>query len=243
MKNDLHKKIAIWYARISTNEDIQKHSLRAQCEDIEKYCNLYWLNLKKIEKEQASWTKMIKRKKLQKILEEKSFDILITTKIDRLARNIVDLNKIVYLLKENWKDLVFIENNIDTTSANWRLFLNILWSFAEFEAEIISERVKRWMQQAKKKWIKLGRKPKKQTILKTEIQKIRTLRQRKAYTFSKIAKELWYRNWSVIRNKLNNYKKTLDHKISQTKKIAKIRATFEKRKLNWLNIWRPISKK
>lgn len=227
------QKIAIWYARISTNEDMQKHSLQAQKEDIEKYCRLYGFKLKRIETEQASWTKMTKRIKLQKILQDNNFDIIVTTKIDRLARNIVDLNKIVYSLKEKWKDVVFIENNIDTTSANGRLFLNILGSFAEFEAEIISERVKRWMAQAKKKWIKLWRKPKKETLLKIEIQKIRTLRQRKRYTYNQIAHELWYANGSVVRNKLKRYLQTLEHKESVKIKNEKISKTIRIR-----NTWK-----
>ena len=224
-------KIAIWYARISTNEDMQKHSLQAQCEDIKKYCELYGFKLKKIETETKSWTKMDKREKLQKILNDNNFDLIVTTKIDRLARNIVDLNKIVYSLKEKWKDVVFIENNIDTTSANWRLFLNILWAFAEFEAEIISERVKRWMLEAKKKGVKLWRKPKKETILKNEIQTIRSLRQRKKLTYKEIAKELWYANGSVVRNKLKNYLKTDEHKKSVKEKNKKISESLKKKNL------------
>lgn len=232
LKKEQKQKIAIGYARISTNEDMQKHSLQAQSEDIKKYCELYNLKLKKIETETKSWTKMDKREKLQKILNDNNFDVIVTTKIDRLARNIVDLNKIVYYLKEKAKDVIFIENNIDTTSANGRLFLNILWAFAEFEAEIISERVKRWMLEAKKKGIKLWRRPKKETLLKIEIQTIRTLRQRKRLTYNEIAKKLWYSNGSVVRNKLKNYLKTKEHKEAVKNKNLKISQTLkEKNKL------------
>lgn len=94
LKKEQKQKIAIGYARISTNEDMQKHSLQAQSEDIKKYCEHYNLKLKKIETETKSWTKMDKREKLQKILNDNNFDVIVTTKIDRLARNIVDLNKI-----------------------------------------------------------------------------------------------------------------------------------------------------
>lgn len=230
-------KVALWYARISTNEDMQKHSLHAQSEDIKKYCELYWLKLKKIETEKKSWTKMDKREKLQKILNNNNFDVIITTKIDRLARNIVDLNKIVYSLKERWKDVVFIENNIDTTSANGRLFLNILWAFAEFEAEIISERVKRWMLEAKKRGVKLWRKPKKETLLKIEIQTIRSLRQRKKLTYKEISKRLWYANGSVIRNKLKNYLKTKEHKDAVINKNLKISQSLKKQKTSKYVKW------
>lgn len=239
IRKDIKKeKVAIWYARISTNEDMQKHSLDAQKLDIEKYCSLYWYKLKRIEFEMASWTKMIKREKLKKILNEKNFDLIVTTKIDRLARNIVDLNKIVYSLKAEGKDVVFIDNNIDTSSANGRLFLNILGSFAEFESEIISERVKRWMAEAKRKGVVFGRKKLKKTLLSDEIKNIRLMRQRKGFSYSRIAKELWYANWSVIRNKLIAYKKTESHKIDMKSRNLKISESLRLRKKNWLSVGR-----
>jgi DNA invertase Pin-like site-specific DNA recombinase len=74
---------------------MQKFSLDAQETDIKRYCEYHNLKLKKIEREMASGTKMKKRTKLKHILEDEKFDVLVVTKIDRLARNIMDLNNIV----------------------------------------------------------------------------------------------------------------------------------------------------
>ena len=93
--------VAIGYARISTSDAIQKHSLDAQSADIRKYAELYGYKLKKIILEQASRKHLENRPKLTKLLADKNFDVIITTKIDRLARNIVDLNLIVAELKES----------------------------------------------------------------------------------------------------------------------------------------------
>lgn len=199
-------KVVIWYARISTNELMQKYSLESQKEDIKKYCNYHWYNLKKIILEKASWTKMIKRPKLNNILENEKFDILVCVKIDRLARNVLDLNKIVLNLNYSWKEVVFIENQINTSTINWKLFLNILWAFWEFEAWMISERVKRWLKQAKTNWVKLWRPRIKDIPQSEEIKEIRKLRQQK-FSYSKIAKKLWYSGGSVIYLKLKNFKK------------------------------------
>ncbi len=142
---------AVGYTRISTSELKQKHSLDYQKSQIKTYSKLINVRLKKIEVERASGRNLNKRPKLQKLLADKKFDILICTKIDRLARNIIELNKIVNDLQAVGKDVVFIENQIDTSTANGRLFLNILGSFAEFEGAIISERTKEGLRMARNK--------------------------------------------------------------------------------------------
>lgn len=238
ISKDNKQKVAIWYARISTNEALQKYSLWAQKKDIEEYCKIHFFKLKKIEFEKVSWTKYNKRPKLKRILEEEKFDLIISTKIDRFARNVLDLNKILLSLKEKGKEVVFIENNIDTSSLNWKLFFNILWSFAEFEAWMISERVIRWLREAKEKGKVLWRPKSKNTLEIEEINKIRNLRHKKI-SFSKISKELWYANWSVIFNKMKNFKKKDLYKKLMQLKNTKIKNTFAKRKELGLSIGRP----
>ncbi len=67
-------------------------------------------------------------------------DVFLVTRLDRLARSLVDLRRIVDLLIE--KDVCFrcLQQHIDTTSSEGRLMLNLLGSFAEFETEIRRER-------------------------------------------------------------------------------------------------------
>lgn len=183
---------AIGYARISTDRDKQKHSLEYQKERIKAFAEYHNAYLKKIVVEQATGTKITKRPKLQELLTNKKFDLLICTKIDRLARNIVDLNNIVQDLQASGKDVAFVENQIDTSTANGKLFLNILGSFAEFEAEIISERTKSGLETAKKKGVRLGRPKSKKTLLGAKIARIRSLRKARK-SWAEIAEVLGYK--------------------------------------------------
>ncbi len=198
MKNQTKPIKALGYARISTTEETQKHSLDYQKEKIKAYSSLINARLVKIETERATGRKISKRPKLQKILElsrEQDFDVFICTKIDRLARNIFELRQIIEIFEKNGVAVVFVENQIDTSTANGKLFLNILGSFAEFETEIISERIKAGLEMAKKKGIKLGRPKNKKTITGEQIDKIRSLRKARK-SWSTISELLGYRNKS-----------------------------------------------
>ena len=189
---------AIGYARISTTDEKQKHSLDYQKEKIRAYAGLISAKIQKIETERATGRKISKRPKLQEILEKaknKKFNILICTKIDRLARNIFELKQIIQELEINGVAVVFVENQIDTSTANGKLFLNILGSFAEFEGEIISERIKAGLETARKKGIPLGRPKKKKTITGEQIDKIRSLRKGRK-SWEEISEILKYKNRS-----------------------------------------------
>ena len=198
---------AVGYARISTTEETQKHSLDYQKRKIKAYADLVNARLIKTEAEQATGRKISKRPKLQKILERKDFDVLICTKIDRLARNIFELQQMIQTFKKNGVAVVFVENQIDTSTANGKLFLNILGSFAEFETEIISERINAGLETAKKKGIKLGRPKGKKTKSGEQIKLIRSLRKARK-SWSTISEILGYRNKSGAFNfwKRNNLK-------------------------------------
>lgn len=68
-------------------------------------------------------------------------DVLVVCRLDRLARSILDLRKIIDRLTEKGVDFRCLQQGaIDTTRSDGRLLLNILASFAEFEADIRRER-------------------------------------------------------------------------------------------------------
>ncbi|MCU7836541.1 MAG: recombinase family protein [gamma proteobacterium symbiont of Taylorina sp.] len=87
-------------------------------------------------------------------------DILVITKIDRLARSTYHLTKIVNDLHEKGIDFVVTDQNIDTTTPTGKLTFNILASIAEFETEIRKERQLEGIAKAKDKGVKFGRKAK-----------------------------------------------------------------------------------
>ena len=166
------------YARVSTKEqDINK-----QVQELIDYCkrNNYEYILyvdKGISGAKES------RPEFNRLMEDvrlKKLDILIVYKIDRLARSIQHFTHIMSELKNKEIDFISITQPIDTTSSSGKLLMNILGCFAEFERDMISERVALGKKRSKKKQ---GRK-KKNINLKTILE----LKERGLSTY-KIAKE------------------------------------------------------
>jgi DNA invertase Pin-like site-specific DNA recombinase len=101
-----------------------------------------------------------------------SGDVLVVTKLDRLARSTRDLlNTIAMITEKNAGFKVLGNPAMDTTSAHGRLLLNILGSIAEFERELIRSRTGEG--RARAMAIKFGRKP-----ALTEFQRSEALKRR-----------------------------------------------------------------
>ena len=69
-------------------------------------------------------------------------DVIIVYKIDRLTRSLTDFAKIVDVLDGAGASFVSITQSFNTTTSMGRLTLNVLLSFAQFEREVIAERVR-----------------------------------------------------------------------------------------------------
>jgi DNA invertase Pin-like site-specific DNA recombinase len=88
-------------------------------------------------------------------------DVLVVTRLDRLARSMVDLRQIVDRLNSKGVGFRALQQGaIDTTRSDGRLMLNILASFAEFEADIRKERQAEGIAKAKAAGVYKGRPPK-----------------------------------------------------------------------------------
>jgi DNA invertase Pin-like site-specific DNA recombinase len=83
-------------------------------------------------------------------------DILVVVKIDRLARSVVDLMKIIDHLQERGISFRSLSDPIDTTSPQGRFTLQILGSVAEFERALIRERTKAGLKVARKNGKRAG---------------------------------------------------------------------------------------
>ena len=81
------------------------------------------------------------------------------TRVDRLARSIMDLQNIVYELKTKGVALKATEQPIDTSTAAGKAFLDMLGVFAEFETNLRRERQMEGIAAAKAKGVYKGRKP------------------------------------------------------------------------------------
>lgn len=84
-------------------------------------------------------------------------DVLVITRLDRLARSTLHLCQIADTLKEKGVDLLVIDQNIDTSSATGRLLFNMLGAIGQFETEIRAERQMEGIIKAKANGVKFGR--------------------------------------------------------------------------------------
>lgn len=112
------------------------------------------------ETESTRKTRPIKQEVL-KLLRQKQFERLLIWKLDRWARTSTEL---ILELEELYKkgiEIFSYTDTLDFSTATGRLQAKILFDFAEFERDLISERTKLGLQRAVKKGKKLGR-PKKQ---------------------------------------------------------------------------------
>jgi DNA invertase Pin-like site-specific DNA recombinase len=83
-------------------------------------------------------------------------DIIVVYKVDRLTRSLADFAKLVELFDEHEVSFVSITQSFNTTSSMGRLTLNVLLSFAQFEREVIGERVRDKIAASKRKGIWVG---------------------------------------------------------------------------------------
>ena len=83
-------------------------------------------------------------------------DIILLYKIDRLTRSLTDFAKIVEVLDRAGASFVSITQSFNTTTSMGRLTLNMLLSFAQFEREVIGERVRDKVAASRKRGIWMG---------------------------------------------------------------------------------------
>jgi DNA invertase Pin-like site-specific DNA recombinase len=138
------------YARVSTIDQdlsLQKQALKAAgCEVVRA--------------EKASGSSRAGREELERLLDFlQEGDVLMVTRIDRLARSIGDLQDIVRLLKSKKVALKATEQPIDTSTAAGKAFLDMLGVFAEFESNLRRERQLEGIAKAKSEGVYKGRKP------------------------------------------------------------------------------------
>ena len=112
----------------------------------------------KIRSEKVSGTSTNGRQELKTLLEfVDAGDVLMVTRIDRLARSIGDLQDIVRALKAKGVALKATEQPIDTCTAAGKAFLDMLGVFAEFETNLRKERQMEGIAKAKTAGVYKGR--------------------------------------------------------------------------------------
>ena len=95
-------------------------------------------------------------KRLLADIQAGRIDIVVVYKIDRLTRSLADFSKMVEVFERHGVSFVSVTQQFNTTTSMGRLMLNVLLSFAQFEREVTSERIRDKIAAAKKKGLWMG---------------------------------------------------------------------------------------
>src|SRR5258705_4560433 len=126
------------------------------------------------------------RPDLQMLLEDirsRKIDVMVVYKVDRLTRSLADFAKLVELFHPPGVSFVSVTQQFNTTTSMGRLTLNVLLSFAQFEREVTSERIRDKIAASKRKGLWVGgmaplgydTKDRKITVNDTEADRVRTI--------------------------------------------------------------------
>src|SRR5437016_1678723 len=153
------------YTRKSSEEGLEQefNSLDAQREGCEAYIASQkaegWLLVPDRYDDGGVSGATLERPALKRLLadiEAHRVDVVVVYKIDRLSRALMDFSKLVEIFDRNNVTFVSITQSFNTTPSMGRLTLNILLSFAQFEREVIGERVRDKIAASKKKGMWMG---------------------------------------------------------------------------------------
>jgi DNA invertase Pin-like site-specific DNA recombinase len=153
------------YTRVSTDQGLEQdfNSLDAQYDASQAYIR---------SQAHAGWTLIrskyddggfsggnTDRPALQRLLDDVragKIDIIVVYKVDRLTRSLADFAKLVELFDQHDVSFVSVTQQFNTTTSMGRLTLNVLLSFAQFEREVTSERIRDKIAASKRKGLWVG---------------------------------------------------------------------------------------
>ncbi|MDB5651141.1 MAG: recombinase family protein, partial [Hyphomicrobiales bacterium] len=153
------------YTRVSTDDGLDQdfNSLDAQREAAEAYvksqANEGWRLIRESFDDGGFSGGSMARPALQRLLEvirSGHVDTIVVYKVDRLTRSLADFAKLVELFEEHNVTFISVTQSFNTTTSMGRLTLNMLLSFAQFEREVTSERIRDKIAATKKRGIWVG---------------------------------------------------------------------------------------
>ncbi len=197
------------YTRVSTDErlDMEFNSLDAQREAALSYIASQkhegWILVGDRYDDGGFSGGSIERPALQRLLrdvESGVIDVIVVYKVDRLSRSLTDFARIVEIFERHNVSFVSVTQAFNTTTSMGRLTLNILLSFAQFEREVIGERIRDKFAASRRKGMWMGGTPplgydvrdRKLVVNETEAELIRLIFRRflRVGSVTKLAQEL-----------------------------------------------------
>jgi site-specific DNA recombinase len=153
------------YTRVSTEQGLDQdfNSLDAQYEAASAYiksqAHAGWTLIRSRYDDGGYSGGSTDRPDLQRLLDDiraRKIDIIVVYKVDRLTRSLADFAKLVELFDAHRVSFVSVTQQFNTTTSMGRLTLNVLLSFAQFEREVTSERIRDKIAASKRKGIWVG---------------------------------------------------------------------------------------
>ncbi|MEQ8306906.1 MAG: recombinase family protein [Hoeflea sp.] len=137
------------YARVSTKDQ----RLRAQRDALKA------IGVDKIFEDKASGAKASRKGLDQMISVLKPGDTVITFRLDRMGRSVLNLAELLRHFEQHGIGFVSLTEGIDTSTPSGKLVFNILAAIAEMQREVIAENTRSGLQAARKAGKRLGRPP------------------------------------------------------------------------------------
>ena len=191
MARQENKRIAL-YARVSTHDQqtlpMQQSAMRAYAK------RNGWQDILKVEEVGSGATTRPRREELLRAARRKEIDVIVVWRLDRWGRSLVDLVSTLQELAALEVGFVSLSEALDLTTPSGRAFAGMLAVFAEFERDILRDRVKAGIAQARKEGRAHGR-PATVAKQKQEIKKLA----KKGLSQSAIARQLNIGRTSVRR--------------------------------------------
>jgi site-specific DNA recombinase len=153
------------YTRVSTDHGLDQefNSLDAQYEAASAYiksqAHAGWTLIRSRYDDGGYSGGSTDRPDLQKLLDDirsRKIDVIVVYKVDRLTRSLADFAKLVELFDAQGVSFVSVTQQFNTTTSMGRLTLNVLLSFAQFEREVTSERIRDKIAASKRKGLWVG---------------------------------------------------------------------------------------
>jgi site-specific DNA recombinase len=153
------------YTRVSTDQGLDQefNSLDAQYEAASAYiksqAHAGWTLIRSRYDDGGYSGGSTDRPDLQKLLDDiraRKIDVIVVYKVDRLTRSLADFAKLVELFDAHGVSFVSVTQQFNTTTSMGRLTLNVLLSFAQFEREVTSERIRDKIAASKRKGLWVG---------------------------------------------------------------------------------------
>jgi site-specific DNA recombinase len=180
------------YTRVSTDHGLEQdfNSLDAQQDAAQAYirsqAHAGWTLIRSRYADGGYSGGSTDRPALQRLLTDVKagkIDVIVVYKVDRLTRSLADFAKLVELFDGHAVSFVSVTQQFNTTTSMGRLTLNVLLSFAQFEREVTSERIRDKIAASKRKGLWVGgivplgyaTRDRKIVVVEEEAERVRTI--------------------------------------------------------------------